>query len=65
MPHCCCCRLHAAADRIQKAEWENEIPAEVHKDLETIFSIVDTTGNGKLSKEEWLAAGLQEEVFNQ
>merc|ERR1712216_885463 len=58
-------RLHAAADRVQQAEWEGEIPSAVHKDLETIFSIVDTAGNGKLSKEEWVAAGLAEEVFAQ
>ena len=56
-------RLLAAAERIQTAEWESEIPAQVHKDLNTVFEIVDTAKNGKLSLEEWTTAGLQEDVF--
>ena len=35
--------------------------AEIH----SLFSTIDTDENGKLSKEEWLAAGLPEDIFSE
>merc|ERR1740130_927917 len=58
-------RLKTAADTIQAAKWEKEIPAEIKVELEMIFAILDGDKTGKISLEEWKKAGLEEDVFNQ
>ena len=57
------CRLKTAADAIQAAEWENEIPPAIKVELEFMFAILDRDKTGKISMEEWKAAGLPEEQF--
>merc|ERR1712000_428837 len=58
-------RLHAAAARVQEAEWEDEIPAAVHRDPEEMFAILDKSETGSITLSDWLEAGLDEAVFNQ
>ena len=57
------CRLKTAADAIQAAEWETEIPPAIKVELEFMFAILDKDKTGTIKIEEWKAAALPEEQF--
>ena len=55
--------MKAAADAIEAAEWESDIPPQIKVELEFMFAILDKDKTGKISMEEWKAAGLEEKDF--
>ena len=55
--------LLAASERVQNAEWEDEIPVPVAQDLEMMFAILDKDGIGAITLSTWTSEGLKEDAF--